>query len=53
VRHRNTVRSAIGPFKNRSQLLDEAKLASALSANKTTRTHVPQRKTLDGTADAQ
>jgi len=44
MRQSNAKSSAIGPFWNLSKLLDEAKLAMALSIITTTSVHVPQRK---------
>jgi hypothetical protein len=44
MRQSNAKSSAMGPFWNLSKLLDEAKLAMALSIIITTRAHVPNRK---------
>ena len=44
MRQNNAKSSATDPFRNLSKLLDEAKLAMALSIIKTTSAHVPQRK---------
>jgi hypothetical protein len=44
MRQSNAKSSATGPFWNLSKLLDEAKLAIALSIITATSAHVPQRK---------
>src|SRR5438105_15537639 len=51
MRHSSASSSAIGPNKKRSQLLDEAKLPSALSASPATSTQMPHRDKLSGTGD--
>jgi hypothetical protein len=53
MRQRSVRRSAIGAFRNRSQLLDEAKFANVLRAVIATNTHIPQRKTLNGSPNVQ
>jgi hypothetical protein len=53
TRQSNAKTSAAGPFWNRSKLLDEAKLAIALSAITPTSAHVPQRKIPRRSVDAQ
>ena len=51
MRHSSASSRAIGPNKKRSQLLDEAKFPSALSASPNTSTQMPDRDTRGATGD--